>query len=102
MWALIPETIGKDLEAVDELLRTEVSHPTFTLAKKPFEQSLIDSPTPPQPWFIPKSAEFRKKGRGKDTEQAIREGRYQAPVLKEIEEEENEKKMDTSMHEHAR
>jgi hypothetical protein len=25
MWALIPETIGKDLEAVDELLRTEVS-----------------------------------------------------------------------------
>jgi hypothetical protein len=25
MWALIPETVGKDLEAIDELLRTEVS-----------------------------------------------------------------------------
>jgi hypothetical protein len=55
-----------------------------------------------QPWFIPKSPALRKKSRGVDTEQAIREGRYQAPVTKEAEEEFEEGKNETTMLEHRR
>lgn len=66
---------GRDLESIDELLREE-------------------------PWFIPRSAALRKKVKGTDVEDKIRNGEHPAPAAKLDGLEYDEKKEGTTMVEH--
>jgi hypothetical protein len=104
MWALIPEVVGKWQFSIKE--RHVVKSSLYILCPSSFSSHTgrdlesIDELLREEPWFIPRSAALRKKVKGTDVEDKIRNGEHPAPAAKLDGLEYDEKKEGTTMVEH--
>lgn len=97
MWALIPEVVGRPLEQLDELLKNEPCEfsPQISGSTRFADTCCAGTDSI---GFIPRSAALRKKVKGTDVEDRIRNGEHEAPAVKVMDE---DKKEETTFHEHS-
>jgi hypothetical protein len=104
MWALIPEVVGKWQFSIRERHAVKCSlcflGPSSFSSHTGRDLESIDELLREEPWFIPRSAALRKKVKGTDVEDKIRNGEHPAPAAKLDGLENDEKKEGTTMVEH--